>query len=170
MLEFIGIDGISDELVENSIKFSNIEHMRYIEQHGETNLEIVENDGQATSAQDGVKINEGTTNRYDNYFDEDDRQHFQRVINQQLEDDFGYEYDTFLSHSSVTGTPVSLLDQMYPSSRSRSSVSSSNSVISLVICSFLLRSCFAFVRETAGSPNSTCCCKYRCDDSRILAG
>jgi hypothetical protein len=95
VFDFIGIDGTTDELVESATRVADIEHMRYIEQHGEANPDIGTEDTTETASEAGAKINEGTTKRYGEYFDEADKQYFKRVIDEQLEDDFGYDYETF---------------------------------------------------------------------------
>lgn len=93
VFEFVGIDDVTDELVENAVEFSSLDHMKYIEEHGESNIKAVRtNDEINTTDDDGQKINEGSTSRYDEYFNDDDMKYFQRVVEDELIHDFGYEY------------------------------------------------------------------------------
>jgi hypothetical protein len=93
VFEFINIDDITDELVENAVEFSSLNHMSYIEEHGESNVEAIRgNDKIETTDTEGQKINEGSTSRYGEYFDDDEITYFQRVVEDELIHDFGYEY------------------------------------------------------------------------------
>lgn len=93
VFEFVTIEGVTDELVKDAVEFSSLEHMKYIEEHGESNVEVLENDSTVeTTDSEGRKINEGSTSRYGEYFDDDDIAYFQRVVEDELLHDFGYEY------------------------------------------------------------------------------
>jgi len=93
VFEFVGIDGVTNELAEEAVEFSSLSHMKYIEEHGESNIEAIQNDASIeTTDSEGQKINEGLTSRYDDYFDDDDIAHFQQAVEDELIHDFGYEY------------------------------------------------------------------------------
>lgn len=93
VFDFIRIDDVTDKLVRNVVDFSSLDHMKYIEEHGESNVEAIRNNGDIeTTDTEGQKINEGSTSRYDEYFDNDDMAYFQRVVEDKLIHNFGYEY------------------------------------------------------------------------------
>ncbi|GAB7008064.1 hypothetical protein JCM31271_00070 [Halorubrum trueperi] len=96
VLEFIGLDNVSDALVSRVTEFCDIDHMRYIEEHGEANPDILgDPNEQVKPAGEGAKINEGTIHRYRDYFDESDKRYFKRLVDERLEDYFGYDYGNF---------------------------------------------------------------------------
>lgn len=96
ILEFVGLDNVSDTLVARVTEFCDIDHMRYIEEHGEANPDILGSpDKRVEPAGDGAKINEGTTHRYRDYFDQSDERYFKGLVDERLKDDFGYNYAEF---------------------------------------------------------------------------
>lgn len=77
VLRFINVKPITDDLVESAVEFGSLENMQRLEQSEKSH---------------GKKVNEGSADRHETYFTQDDEAYFTDYVNEHLVHDHGYDY------------------------------------------------------------------------------
>jgi hypothetical protein len=91
VLEFVGIEAVTDELVADVVEFGSFENMQRLEDPAESQPERSFASNQ-TDEDEGQKINEGRSDRWREYFSDDDIEHFKQYVDENLVYEYGYDY------------------------------------------------------------------------------
>lgn len=102
VLEFVGIEAVTDGLVTDVVEFGSFKNMQRLEDPAENQPERGSADEQ-TDQDEGRKINEGRSDRWGEYFSNDDIEYFNRHIDENLIYEYGYDYSSFEA-STQAGT------------------------------------------------------------------